>query len=106
MDAPMTRQGWDQAWLREQVVEPVLEAMLTEAELASSLVVLRPGPEAGGWTLVVTFPSDEFTSYAYQPASMAGWTTSMLKGSLAEDLQDFLAESSFAWGQLRRKPLL
>jgi hypothetical protein len=94
---------WDASTLESEVVDPVVSAMLSDEERANSRTELRAESD-GGWTLFMFFPKDTFQSYVYQVPQMEGWSARQVAHYLADQLQDFIAESSFGWGEQRPIP--
>lgn len=82
----------------------MLSSMLSDEELESlrTELLLEPG---GGLTLFMFFPEDTFQFYVYQVPQMVGWSAREVAYFFADQLQDFIAESSFGWGELRPIPL-
>ena len=95
---------WDEPGIARLVIEPTLSSMLSDAERASARSELREGPPPGRWTFEMSFPHDHFSCYVYQHPEMAEWTLTEVRSHFANDLQDFIAESTFGWGQLRALP--
>jgi hypothetical protein len=93
----------DEATLASEVIDPVVSAMVSDDERASSRTELHPEP-GGGWTMVMSFPKDTFQSYVYQVPQMAGWSAHQVARYFADELQDFIAESTFGWGDQRQIP--
>jgi len=91
----------------EQIIVPVLQAMTKPGEVESlaltwappTATVTAPGPPSV-LLLEVVLRGEQFQSFVWAssdpPSSPAG-----IRARLASDLQDFVAESRFAWGELR-----
>lgn len=93
----------------EHVIVPELDLVFRVGEVRSIEVtaVAHPGhewePAQDALELTVTAgPKGEtFASAVWQSVVMAGWSTKQMRERLRSDLVDFVAESSFGWGELR-----
>jgi len=110
----MTRE-WTYDELMAQVVTPSFERMFKPDELSKFRFELRQGPREsrvfsreGGWVPVTYL--GVWRLELIDGASRTGislvqpWaeeTEDEIRERLRSDLQDFIAESSFAWGQFR-----
>ena len=110
---------WTAETLMAEVVQPSLAAMFTADELAELDVELSQNPELFlqgvpeslrlpfletrgfecTWYLRIALGKDVFRHYLLW--STDDLTADALGRRLRDNLQDFIAESSFAWGQLR-----
>lgn len=50
---------------------------------------------------MLTVEGEPFQCEVFQTPAMDDWSTTQMAEKLASDLQDFIAESRFGWGQLR-----
>ena len=92
--------------LLTEVIAPVLKALLTAEELEHADLVLAPdsgdrNDERGWWRLALKVEGEAFLANVFQTPSMDDWSTTQMSEKLASDLQDFIAESRFGWGQQR-----
>lgn len=87
-------------------VGPVLEGLLTAEEIERVRLVRQLGGDGADEPeilLVVTVRGEEFRHYLWRQGQVDESGTD-LQERLAGELQDFIAESGFAWGQQRPWP--
>lgn len=91
------------------VVLPELDAVFRPGEVRSIEVTVvvhgghEWGPPQDALELTVSAgPEGEtFGSAVWQSVVMAGWSTAQMRERLRDDLVDFVAASSFGWGEQR-----
>ena len=81
------------------VVVPVVTALLHEENVQEICIYSEPA-SASQIGLRIVAEGETFRFYVRTPGQ-APESTEDLRHRLAEDLQDFISESSFGWGQLR-----
>jgi hypothetical protein len=86
--------------LLERVVLPVVRALIRDDETVDG-ISLRPEP-GSGLLLTISIEGEPFRWHA--DLGGAPETEEHGRSRLASDLQDFVAESRFGWGQLRPHP--
>lgn len=91
------------AGVLEHIVSPVLQSMLRAQELDMIELVSTPSPNGGAIALHLRACDEEFTWFVIVPGQDPE-TVEDARTRLASELQDFIAESAFAWGQLRPTP--
>ena len=89
------------AEFRRRVVDPVVVSVLSTEELESVVVFEEPSSHEVQATVVARGE----TSYHYlqmeRSLPVAGEELASRAAQFASELEDFVAESSFAWGELR-----
>jgi len=95
------------------LVRPVFVQLLSDAELKSLGLEVVPIDEPDGAALMSSDPIHrEGAAVRWSILGERGWSSELdpradaaaLEGALLGDLQDFIAESDFGWGQLRFPP--
>ena len=90
---------------RVELVDPVLDALLQDGELDSVLLEWASDPfaTASGELLTIRIRArgEELQSYLWSPDWGVDETKKRIRRRLAGDVEDFVAESRFAWGQQR-----
>lgn len=87
------------------IVSPVLEVMLKPEELHAASLARRQGPDSEShWyaELELNLVGERFIDRVYEStidSSVTEW-----RNRLASNLQDFVAESRFGWGEWRPLP--
>ena len=91
--------------LRRSVVDPVVSHMFDDDEVSQVDVYWSPGAAAGhGSILVRIVACDEvYVGYLWD-SSWERVSGKALARKLASEVQDFISESSFGWGELRPVP--
>lgn len=96
------------ATLRRQVVDPVVQAMLRPQEIEHLSVHWGIDGRDGDVWVQIDAPGDRYTDWLPSPWWQPDPSELDPPGSdaeiaehLADRLQDWIAESAFAWGQLR-----
>ncbi len=86
----------------QSVVLPVLRAMLKDDELTGIEMRARPnGHGDAAFVLKVQCGKDIFELDVFDPHTMPNFDTRQLVDHLKYNFQDFVAESSFGWGEWR-----
>ncbi|GAA3837723.1 hypothetical protein KACC15558_19810 [Brevibacterium ammoniilyticum] len=84
----------------ERIVQPAIDRILREGEL--DRLDLVEEPRGRNFLLVrVTACGEEFELALHVPLAGAEEEIADMAERFFSDLQDFVAESSFAWGELR-----
>lgn len=89
----------------ERIVLPVVRALVRDGESVDE-VSLRPEQQAHGHVdllLTIAIEREPFRWVVILDASSSE-SEEHARSRLASDLQDFIAESRFGWGQLRSHP--
>ena len=103
---PMDLDGNDLAEVRRRAVDPVLAALLREDEL-DSVALGVGGPPGSPWRgheeevwLAVVARGETFHCFVCKAYA---WSVSAEEAAaqVHEELQEFIAESAFGWGELR-----
>lgn len=96
------------AW-REGVVVPVVDGLLLPEELESVQLLRGAGTRRGDVWVEVVAQGEVFCGQLFDPAwSWEGWAVqgegqqAAVAARLADQLEDWVCETAFAWGQQRR----
>ena len=91
--------------VRVELVDPVLDALLLDGELDAVRLEWASDPFATAsgelLTIRVRARGEELQSYLWSPDWGVDETKKRIRRRLAGEVEDFVAESRFAWGQQR-----
>lgn len=100
LDTPITdRTDQQLSELRRRAVEPVVAALLTEHEL-DALIVYQSATSTETF-VSLTARGEQFRQLLLYPGGPTAADVVLIAERLADSLEDFVAESRFAWGQQR-----
>lgn len=81
-------------------VVPVVLALTRPGEVESVSVHFEEQPRGGALLLEITLVGEQFRWFAWTPGQRSE-SSRERQDRLASELQDFIAESRFGWGELR-----
>lgn len=87
------------AVLTSEVVGPAISAVLKDDELGDAELTLRSSDDGNQVQMFLTVRGERFEDLIYDASMdypLSGW-----RDRLTSNLQDFVAESKFGWGQKR-----
>jgi hypothetical protein len=99
----MTEQSRSLREVLVDVVCPAIDTLLPTDDITYVSLTRSLGEthRPAGIELRIRVGDDEFRDWVFQDDSMGDWGSAEVRDRLLSNLQDFVSESSFAWGELR-----